>query len=566
MRDLSVAAALAAGLCAILAATSSDYGITWDERLYLESGTSFMTWLRSPSFSSIDEHWSPYYTHPPFHQALGGATRYVLYERLGWLDELGAFRASTLLFAFALLSGLYLFAQRLYGRGIAVAVVLSFFLMPRVFYHAHLGALDYSITALIFWTSFAYWRSLERPRWIWVAAFVLGLGLATKLNAYVIYPTLGLAYVLHHGRDALTWRRLRGQIPLIVVPPLVVFAMWPWLWPDPLVRAENFVGYHLDHFAIPVFYLGAIWDEAPFHYPFVTMLVTVPAVTLFVAAAGALGLVSGPRRKVTLFFAASALLPLVVVALPGVPKYDGVRLFLPAFPFLCLLSGEGLAQLASRVRMRVAARVVWGGYLIALLLTVGPVLRLVHPYEISYFNLLAGGYRGAVAHGFDADYWGGSYAALLQWMKEEGESAYWMPIATRLGIHYLETGALPPSVRFADRAESDYLVLLMRPGFFDLEQWRHFREREPVIRVGPPGRQTAAIYRLAPSATLAPSQGRVPGPFRPRRKGERGGRNQQQRRGGAREARSATAQGSAGEHAHRNTAEIGVARRQRSAG
>ena len=43
-------------------------------------------------------------------------------------------------------------------------------------------------------------------------------------------------------------------------------------------------------------------------------------------------------------------MPLALSSLPFSPKYDGVRLFLPAFPFLALLAGVGGEGLAEKIR------------------------------------------------------------------------------------------------------------------------------------------------------------------------------------------------------------------------
>jgi len=106
---------------------------------------------------------------------------------------------------------------------------------------------------------------------------------------------------------------------------------------------------------------------------------------------------------------------LVPNALSGSPKYNGVRLFLPAFPFLAALAGggyawveRGLMQLLKadaeqKRRLSVLAAAALG----ALLLYPGAngVIR-THPYQLAYYNELVGGTAGATRRGFETIYWG----------------------------------------------------------------------------------------------------------------------------------------------------------------
>jgi hypothetical protein len=102
-------------------------------------------------------------------------------------------------------------------------------------------------------------------------------------------------------------------------------------------------------------------------------------------------------------------------ALPSSPKYNGVRLFLPAFPFLAALAGGGFAwaerglvrllkaETGEKRRLSVLAAAALG----ALLLYPGAngVIR-THPYQLAYYNELVGGTAGATRRGFETIYWG----------------------------------------------------------------------------------------------------------------------------------------------------------------
>jgi hypothetical protein len=91
------------------------------------------------------------------------------------------------------------------------------------------------------------------------------------------------------------------------------------------------------------------------------------------------------------------------------PAHDGVRLFLPTFFFLAAMAGWGtlwLAELIERLTDSWAMR--WPRVLATGLVLVPSAWQLVttHPYELSYYNELVGGPRGAwKSAGFELTYW-----------------------------------------------------------------------------------------------------------------------------------------------------------------
>jgi hypothetical protein len=283
------------------------------------------------------------------------------------------------------------------------------------------------------------------------------------------------------------------QIPMVVVPPLLFVATWPWLWLNPAGRSMELLAYHAVHFPIASTYFGCVSSEAPFHYPFVMTALTVPLPTLALACGGLVGFRRAGERGTLAFLVAGALAPLVFFALPGIPKSGGVRHFIVGFPFLCLLAGAGLRAILTRIRSDTVRRWVFAFALACILVGGLPAIVRMHPFQIAYFNSLVGGYQGAEARGFDMDYWGSSYRGLVDWMNDHTERVYWMPAAPRLGEFYQDTGVLAAGVRFGTEAESDTLVLLNRPSFFNNEMMRCLRRPDPLVGVGPPGVDLARL-------------------------------------------------------------------------
>jgi hypothetical protein len=98
---------------------------------------------------------------------------------------------------------------------------------------------------------------------------------------------------------------------------------------------------------------------------------------------------------------------MVVRALPVAPPHDGIRLFLPAFAFWCVLAGVGAQQVwtaASVVATRRRSLIVRTAVIGALAAGAVNVARY-YPQTLSHYNLLVGGVRGAAALGMEPTYW-----------------------------------------------------------------------------------------------------------------------------------------------------------------
>ncbi|MFO7898688.1 MAG: glycosyltransferase family 39 protein, partial [Planctomycetota bacterium] len=400
---------LVAGLLVVFllsAGASTGPGITWDEPAYVAAGYSYVRWLGSPRLRTIDHHWGINHEHPPAAKLLYGALGAIEHES-GLLAVLTARLGAALLFT--VLVGLtYLFTARYYGRPAGALAGLSLLLMPRVFGHGHLAALDAPIALACLAVTLVFARIEAGWKWAAFAGALWGVALLTKVNALFLPIVLvpWAAWVL--GK--------RAAVPclaFVAAGVLVFFGGWPWLWPRPAERMGNYALNKTERLGgasgrrpagtttVPVHYFGRTYRErpAPWHYPLVLTAATVPVGLLVFAVLGCGAAVSG-RKKIGLLIAASGLVHLLAFVVPSVPKYDGVRLFLPAFPFLACLAGVGAARVW-RWRGAVGRVIVW-----AVLLLSGGVLAWTHPYELSYYSALVGGARGARALGLETTYWG----------------------------------------------------------------------------------------------------------------------------------------------------------------
>ena len=511
---------LCLALCAIVLATLDDYGLTWDESAYSASGHDHFVWLTHPSWKRLGGAWKSGSEHPPLGTLLGGLCIEVLNQRHSLMEWHKAFRVQTLFYVFILNFALFTWVSECWGRATAFVAVLSSFLLPRMFFHAHLGALDYPMTAMWVATAYAFWKGLANWRWMLGASALLGLALLTKVNALFLWALLLGWFAVWFRADL--WRLpragfrgcfteharvVRSLAALLLIPPAVFFIGWPWLWPHPFDRTWDYLKGLAMHAQFPVYYMGQTWTRPPWHYAFVLTAVTIPLVVLIPLLVGLFRLHRTTNRAAAAFLLANALVPIAVIAFLSSCVYDGERLWLPAFPFLCALSAVGVREiclLAERIKARAAFVALYSA-----LFAVSVYFSVVryHPYEASYFNELVGGVDGAAARGFETEYWGEPYQAVLPWLNAHAQNTFWVPIAGNLLGVYHAAGRLPPEFRTGDRAHSDYLVLLVRQGMVipDPELRDFYLHRKPVHSVKVRDTLLVGVYELSQHVRMRPA-------------------------------------------------------------
>ncbi|MFN0196785.1 MAG: ArnT family glycosyltransferase [Planctomycetaceae bacterium] len=303
-----------------------------------------------------------------------------------------------------------------YGRCAGTTAALALVMMPRLFGHAHLAALEsclnltYVMAVLLtihFWTrqQKAGDSALETPHWrtaAWTGA-CWGLALLTKIQA-VLIPIPLVIWCL--------WKwRLKGIKPLAiwgVTGFIVFFVGWPWLWLDSWNHLTTYFGQATDRASLNVWYLGERWSDktVPWHYPFVIFATTIPCLFLLLAGWGCRHSANTTtERSRTLLVIGSAIWPLIVFALPGVAVYDGERLFLCCFPLWGVVIGRGGGLVWTWLRLRMSPTTSATIFALALA-TQSYGLFSSHPGFLGYYNLIVGGPRGAQALGMEASFWG----------------------------------------------------------------------------------------------------------------------------------------------------------------
>jgi hypothetical protein len=368
--------------------------------------------------------------------------------------------------------------------------------------------MDYPVTAMWFFVIYTYWKGVKNQRWIIYSSILLGFSLLTKLNAIFLYAPISLYWVLVHKKEIVTvilqreranWNNIRDigfkMVPMIIIPPIIFVSFWPWLWKDTVSRVLEYFTFHINHLKIPVYYFGNVYFEVPWEYPFVLTLITVPIIVMIPFIIGMIKIYTTPHRNTNILIVFNAFIPLFIVSISQA-KYDGIRLFLPAFPFICMVSGVGLHHISNLLKKLRFGKIAYFAYAFSFLFTIYISIVTYYPYHASYFNEIIGGIDGALEKGFEPEYWGSAYKGLLPWLEKNPGSVYWIYTNPDPLYHYQIEGLLNPNIKFGGKHDSDYLILLSRFGMYGKDGWIHYNSNEPVFSVRISHTNLVGIYRL----------------------------------------------------------------------
>jgi hypothetical protein len=449
--------------------------------------------------------------------------------------ESTAFRFPAILMAGLAAALVYLFARKLVGPVTAVAASVLAVAQPHYFFHAQIACFDAPITTMALLVGLAYWKSLRSPRWGVLCGVLWGLALGTKLNAFFMPLFLAAHYLWIRRHDLARGKLL--PVPLAFVSMVllglpVFFVSWPFLWHAPIGRGLAYLHRHWGHEYYNFEYLGLNWNLPPkawdlrllrLTFPFVSTALTVPVTTLALAVAGALALARRRRdgedpavlpdepaptdpssrwpawlchapdldRSPGLFLLVQIAGPVLLIALPSVPIFGGVKHFLPAMPYLAIVAAVGLRWLTGVVTSLVRAPRALPAALAGLVCLPAVVeTQRSHPDGLSHYNLLAGGFAGGASLGMNRQFWGYSVLPMLPWMSANAPASnriYWHDVLGDALSMYARDGRLRLGLgnvgaEEAAIASSDLGIVIYEKHFTVYEGafWQHYGTTRPV--------------------------------------------------------------------------------------
>ena len=252
-------------------------------------------------------------------------------------------------------------------------------------------------------------RRASRSRWnhplvtAVIGGALFGLALLTKVQAILLPLPVTIWAVFQMRRRAVPMLAIWG-----LTGPALFFALWPHLWSAPVAHLLKYLGRTTNRSVIQVWYFGqALPDrDVPWHYPWLMFLATVPIGFHVLGVCGLLG--SEDRARISArewLVLGCTLFPLLVFSIPGIPVYDGERLFSFVFPLWAVLVGRGAENARWWLSARWSSRAVVAA-LGALFAGQAYGLVVLAPCWLSYYNLAVGGLPGAKNLGLEVSYWG----------------------------------------------------------------------------------------------------------------------------------------------------------------
>lgn len=510
---------LGAGFAILAFATNfarlPDVGVTWDETRYFQSTHRIQEWtgrvVRGPDRAGalereairqawdVDRYFNP---HPPVYKEAMALTEAVLGDRFG---ELTGFRTSSLLM-FSLLVGLIAgLTAALIGLASGVGAGLALLLMPRVLGHAYIAATDLPMTLFWFVATIGLFLYVREGRRGWLIAGALGLGFAlgTKFTGFLA-PAPLFVWFLFYGRSRTSAKAFLIWLGFAVVVAVIVN---PAAWYDPVGYQQRLFTESLARQAtvpISTFYVGKIWEYVvPWHHAIVMSLITLPVVTLALSLLAMKTVVlRGATRPLALLCAIEIGFWLALMALPDSPNHDGVRMFLPMFPFVAILAGIGFGILVAAMKRRLPAGgpFTLGTLLLAFLLFYPAFLGTARsqPYLLSYYGELVGGPAGAANAGMEATYWFDAVTPGFLRRMEQALPDSAIVVASPNHEYYeqlQDLGLLRGDLRFTGSVPADYLLLLGRRASFSPGFAAIYSTVPPILAVELDGVELVGLYR-----------------------------------------------------------------------
>ena len=554
--------ALAVATTVLVVVNQQDVGIARDEVVYMQSGARYADWwiglvrLRHGigEASIAGTFGGPGATdnnreHPPVMKTLFGLSARIVHDGLG-ADELTAYRLPSAILHGALVLLVYGMVLELWGLAPAAIAALLLALLPRALFHAGLACFDAPSMALWFATVRAYWRGMDGRRWPWQVGVVWGLALGTKHTALLLpfalgahYLTLGAIAGLARLRDARAaaepgaasraaraalfarvaiGHRWRVIASLAVLGPLTLYAVWPWLWFDPVHHVRDWLAFHLGHVHYNYEYLGRNWNAPPFpwHVALVTTLFTVPASTLAAAAVGAGVWIAERDRRAprapALLLALSAAASIGPFLLGTTPIFGAEKHWMPVLPTICIAAGVGAAWAAGAAVRAVCRSAPWLRRVpepAAIAVVAGCVVGaaavetgVAEPYALTWYSALAGGAPGGADLGMNRQFWGvamrGELARLAAEAHPAGPTYVYTHDASPAWGLYQRGGLVPRTLLDAGWEQagidrSDLAVVIHERHFnrHDYLIWKAYGTVRPIDVLTTDGVPIVSLYR-----------------------------------------------------------------------
>lgn len=364
--------------------------------------------------------------HPPLSDILSAFFNVILFEKLGLINDIDAYRVYGIFLSACLVTLLFIWGSSVYGKVAGVIAAVSLSLYPLFWAESHFNT-EKDIPETVFWSFlfFSVWKGIieKNYKWILMSGLFLGLAMGTKFNVFftplIIIPWIIVFLLTNYINKKFSAKDFflkNGKFVLsILIAPILSVAIfigsWPYLWFDLLTNIRGvFSFYKTIGFTsnIDPNFLGPLGINT---YPIQWIIFTTPPVILLFSIIGIIVSIfrfKQEKDKLSFLFLLWLIIPILRITWPGTTVYGGIRQIMEYIPALALFAGLGGQTVYSLLKRKINKLVVWI-LIIGLFIPHLLILVKIHPNENVYFNSLIGGLGAAKEKNLPS--WGNSFGA-----------------------------------------------------------------------------------------------------------------------------------------------------------
>ena len=445
----------------------NDYGFTWDFHFHFFGGGKLLgiepdqLEPRPLPFVEPDPRYAWTLPYGPLMSIPPVASYLLFYKTLRVLPADAAYHLPIILWWVVGIAILYTFMKEAFTARVGIFAALFLALTPRYFGDLHNNMKDVPSAAIFTLNMWMLWRWVKYKRTIdlFLAVVAFAIAFNIKINSVfipVVFATWIIVLQVNTARGGVLFRRIVTPLSYFILAPFAAFLLWWFFWPDPIGQLKHaFLTFGVGTNNIEVILNGKWYcsgSTVPWYYPYWYLAITTPLPMLLLFFTG---LFSKHKKSLLLLW---IILPLLRYVIPTVGVIDGVRHFEEVLFPIAALAALGADMLfrfpkfASLITLITLMSLTWN-------------IVSYHPYQITYFNELVGGVKGAFGK-YDLDYWGTSQKAAVEWINKEAppNSKVNIIMGTAVAGQYLRPDLLTRLNRYT-HDESDFVVLLNRQSF-----------------------------------------------------------------------------------------------------
>jgi 4-amino-4-deoxy-L-arabinose transferase-like glycosyltransferase len=464
------------------------YGVTWDEPLHRNWAELFLRYWESGDSTYLQAMPGNGMYYGPAYFLLNYAVSLIGIHTFG-MSLVASSHLLGILVTSACCAFLFCYVRSAFGNRTAWLSTAFLVTYPQLVAHAQYNPKDIPVLAAAVCVFAALSMLIKRRtfRWAVVSGAALGLGIAAKLSAISLIPSLAIVAVVsawqeYRAGDASALRRYATWSAIIAgTAASAMIAAWPTLWHQPSLLLGALQFFLAEPFwPGKVLYFGVEYSggSLPWHYMPVQFFLATPILTFVCLLAGTFFVIRFSHRRDALILLCWFWVPLMLTLKPGMPRYDGIRQLLFCVPALCILAAIGLEALARHASSRFSIRVVSCVVCALFAWNTLEVVR-IFPFGGSYVNeSVRIALPRSIHDTFELEFWGATYLQAYEWLlpRLKPGDRICVPIAEYLMTWY----DWPSEVDFECSAASTYIVYFTR---YSKAYRQKFSTRTPVFEI-----------------------------------------------------------------------------------